>query len=120
MEMPRKLVLDQGTIESILLPHGPVNVLGLLFTEASSGARLCYYTDCARVADDAVALASRADVVVLDALRPTPHPSHMSIDQAIEAAQRIGGKQTYFTHMTYQIDHDIAQEQLPEGIHYAW
>lgn len=118
--MPSRLELEQGIIEATLLPHGAVEVLGVVFTERSSGKRLAYYTDCARVTDEAEELARNCDVVVLDALRPSPHPTHMSIAQALEAAQRIGGRETYFTHMTFQIDHDVDQPKLPPNIYFAW
>ena len=76
-EMPRLLELEQGTIETTLLPHGSVEVLALVFTERSSGKRLSYYTDCAKVTKAAEELARGSDVAVLDALRPSPHPTHM-------------------------------------------
>ena len=119
-EMPRVLELPQGRIEMTILPHGPVQTMGLVFTEASSGRKLAYYTDCLTVTDEAAALAAGADVAVLDALRPRPHPTHMNTAAALEAARRIGAGRTYFTHMTFDIDHDAAQKTLPPGIEYAW
>jgi phosphoribosyl 1,2-cyclic phosphate phosphodiesterase len=119
-EMPRRLDLPQGLIETTLLPHGPLQTLGLVFTEASSGRRIAYYTDCLAVTEEATALARRADIAVLDALRPRAHPTHMNTEQALEAAARIGADRTYFTHMTYEIDHESAQKELPEGVFYAW
>ncbi len=118
--MPPTLELPQGRIEHTLLPHGRVQVLGLLFTEASSGARLAYYTDCAAVPPAAEQLARGADIAVLDGLRPRPHPTHMSIPDALAAAARIGARRTYLTHMTLDIDHDPAQSLLPDNIYYAW
>lgn len=119
-QMPSILELPQGTVQSVLLPHGPMQVLGLVFTEKSSGKRIAYYTDCASIDPEAEDLARGADIVVLDALRPVPHPTHMSIPQAIDAAQRIKASQTCFTHMTFQVDHDIAQANLPPGMLFAW
>src|SRR5688572_472941 len=75
VSMPEVLELPQGTIRSTLLPHGGVNTLGLVFEERSSGKKFVYYTDCKRVPREAMALARGADVVVLDGLRSTPHPS---------------------------------------------
>ncbi|PTY06549.1 MBL fold metallo-hydrolase [Opitutaceae bacterium EW11] len=115
-EMPGKLELPQGTIESTLLPHGGVNTLGLVFTERSSGRRFAYYTDCKRVPREAVELARTANVVVLDGLRPEPHPTHMSISEAISAAHEIGAPLTYLTHTTHAVDYQPTCDSLPKGI----
>jgi phosphoribosyl 1,2-cyclic phosphate phosphodiesterase len=115
-QMPERLELPQGTIESSLLPHGGLNTLGLVFTERSSGRRFVYYTDCKRVPPEAVALAQDADVVVLDGLRDEEHPSHMNLEEAVQAARRIGAPITYLTHMTHFLDHEATCARLPEGI----
>jgi phosphoribosyl 1,2-cyclic phosphate phosphodiesterase len=120
IELPPRLELPQGTIQSTLLPHGGLNTLGLIFTERSSGKRFVYYTDCKRVPHDAVELARGADVVVLDGLRPDPHPSHMSIPEAVAVAQEIGAPQTYLTHMTHSSDQTTADAALPAGIRLAY
>lgn len=119
-EMPTLLELPEGKIAMTLLPHGPVRTMGLVFTEKSSGRRLAYYTDCLTVPEEAEELARGVDVAVLDALRPRPHPTHMNTPMAIGAAQRIGAKRTYFTHMTFDIDHEQSGKALPPGIEYAW
>jgi phosphoribosyl 1,2-cyclic phosphate phosphodiesterase len=118
--MPEVLDLPQGTITSTLLPHGGVNTLGLIFVERSSGRKLVYYTDCKRVPREAVALARGADVVVLDGLRPQPHPSHMTIDEAVAVAQEIGAPASYLTHLTHLSDHGETDRQLPAGISLAY
>lgn len=118
--MPEVLDLPQGTITSTLLPHGGVNTLGLIFVERSSGRKLVYYTDCKRVPREAVALARGADVVVLDGLRPQPHPSHMTIDEAVAVAQEIGAPASYLTHLTHLRDHGETDRQLPSGISLAY
>jgi phosphoribosyl 1,2-cyclic phosphate phosphodiesterase len=114
--MPAALELPQGTIQSTLLPHGGLNTLGLVFTERSSGKRFAYYTDCKRVPREAVELARGADVVVLDGLRPLPHPSHMSIEEAVEVAKEIGARETWLTHLTHLSDHAALAASLAPGI----
>ena len=119
-QMPSLLELPQGSIASTLLPHGGVNTLGLIFTERSSGKKFTYYTDCKSVTLEARELAMGSDVVVLDGLRPEPHPSHMSVYEAITAAQEIGAPQTYLTHITHFMDHESWSAELPEGIAFAY
>ena len=119
-ELPSLLELPQGTIQSTFLPHGGVNTLGLVFTERSSGKKLVYYTDCKRVPSEAVALARGADLVVLDGLRPLPHPSHLSIPEAVAVAQEIAAPRTLLTHLTHLSDHALLTAELPAGIEPAF
>jgi len=118
-EMPGVLELPQGTIASTLLPHGGINTLGLVFTERSSGKTFAYYTDCKRIPREAVTLARKAGVVVLDGLRPDPHPSHMSVSEALAAAAEIGAPRTYLTHITHLMEHAEWETKLPEGVAFA-
>jgi len=119
-EMPPVLDLPQGTIRSTLLPHGGVDTLGLIFTERSSGKKFTYYTDCKSVPREAIEFARGADVVVLDGLRPLPHPSHMSIDEAVAVAQEIAASRTLLTHLTHLNDHAELATALPAGIEPAY
>lgn len=118
--MPPVLDLPQGTIHATLLPHGGVNTLGLIFTERSSGKKFAYYTDNKRLPHEAIALARGADAVVLDGLRPLPHPTHMSIPEALEVAREIGAKQTWLTHLTHLNDHATTEAELPPGVRLAY
>jgi phosphoribosyl 1,2-cyclic phosphate phosphodiesterase len=118
--MPPMLELPQGTIQSTLLPHGGLNTLGLVFTERSGGKKFAYYTDCKRVPHEAVALARGADAVVLDGLRPQPHPSHMSVDEAVAAAREIAAPATWLTHLTHMTDHAELEASLPAGVRVAY
>lgn len=119
-DMPPVLDLPQGTIHATRLPHGPLDTLGLVFTERSSGRRFVYYTDCKSIPADALALARGADAAVLDGLRPLPHPSHMSISEAVAMAQEIGARQTWLTHLTHLNDHAELEATLPAGINVAY
>jgi phosphoribosyl 1,2-cyclic phosphate phosphodiesterase len=113
--MPPLLETPQGTIASTLLPHGDAQTIGLVFTERSSGRRFAYYTDCKLLPPDAVELARGADAAILDGLRPLPHPSHMSIDEAVAAGRAIGARRTWLTHLTHLTDHGPAEALLPGG-----
>ena len=118
--LPPVLELPQGTVHSTLLPHGPIQTLGLVFTEKSTGRKFTYYTDCKRVPDEAMALASGSDVVVLDGLRPNEHASHMTVAEAVAVAQTLNAPQTYLTHMTHQLEHGADGAKLPPHIGFAY
>jgi phosphoribosyl 1,2-cyclic phosphate phosphodiesterase len=119
-DMPAVMELPQGTVRSALLPHGGTKTLGLVFTEKSSGARFAYYTDCKALTPEAADLARGADAVILDGLRPLPHPSHLSIGEAVEAGLSLGAKQVWLTHLTHLTDHGPAEGELPKGIALAY
>ena len=118
--MPDRLELSGGWIDATHLPHGSIEVLGLVFTEKQSGKRLAYYTDCKRLTEQAYRLAEGVDVLVIDGLRPSPHPTHMNIEEAVAAAQQIKAAQTYLTHMTYFVDYEKTSAELPDGIALAY
>lgn len=120
VSMPARLDLPQGTIESTLLPHGGVHTLGLVFTERSSGRKFVYYTDCKQVPPEAVVLARGAQAVVLDGLRPDPHPTHQSIAEAVVVAKEIGAPRTWLTHLTHLSDHAATEEGLPADVRLAY
>jgi phosphoribosyl 1,2-cyclic phosphate phosphodiesterase len=115
-EMPPLLETPGGTIRSVLLPHGSLLVLGLVFEEKSSGKKFAYYTDCKLVGPEERDLARGSAVLALDSLRPEPHASHMSIEEAIETALSIDAGQTYFIHLTHAVGHADYERKLPPRV----
>ena len=114
-EITGPFAIGDVTIRAFPLPHGSITTLGLVM-EHGGRRRLAYFSDCKEVTDDALEAARGADVVVLDALRKEPHPTHMCLDEALTAARRIGAGRTYFTHMTHDYDHDADQAEMPDGV----
>ncbi len=119
-DMPPILDLGVGTITAVMLPHGRVEVLGLVFEERESGAKLAYFTDCKEVVPEARKLAADARIVVLDGLRQESHPTHMSIDEACVAAKAIGAPETYLIHLTHTVDHGPVEADLPATVRLAY
>lgn len=104
-----------ATITPIRLHHGPrFKVLGFRV------GNVAYCTDTNEIPDESWPLLQDLDVLILDALRREPHATHYSLDQAIEVAEKLAPKQTYFTHICHDLDHDPVDQQLPDGINLAY
>ncbi len=101
-------------IAPIPIFHGTRPILGLRL-----GA-FAYLTDCSRIPDASWPLLEGLDVLVLDALRDRPHPTHFSLAEAIEAAHRIGARRTWFTHMSHDLGHAVTCARLPAGMELAY
>ena len=104
----------RSEIVPVPLMHGTRPILGLRI------GRFAYLTDCNHIPDASWPLLEDLDVLVLDALREKPHPTHFSIAEAVEAARRIGAARTYFTHMTHDLPHAATCERLPGGMELAY
>ena len=102
------------SIMPFLLWHGQLAVTGFRIDD------FVYATDCNRIPDESFAVMKNATYLFLDALRPRPHNTHFSISQAVEAAQIIDAKQTYFIHMSHDVDYQTDNPSLPANISYAF
>lgn len=94
--------------------HGPWEV------NAYRIGTFAYVTDCNGISDESLRALEGVQVLVLDALRPRPHPTHFSLDQAIAMSKRIGAAQTYFTHIGHEMGHEETTSRLPAGIGLAY
>lgn len=94
----------------LALPHGKHPVFGYRV------GPVAYLTDVKTIPDDAAAALVGLEVLVLNALLPRPHPLHLSIPEAVAAAQRIGARRTFFTHLTHEFTHAQLAATLPAGI----
>jgi phosphoribosyl 1,2-cyclic phosphate phosphodiesterase len=105
-----------GRAEIIPVPivHGTRRVLGLRV------GGFAYLTDCSEIPGPSWRLLDGLDVLVLDALRERPHPTHFNLEAAVEAAGRIGARRTYFTHMTHDLRHAPTCARLPPGMELAY
>ena len=90
--------------------HGHLRVYGYRF------GSLAYITDVKSIAEAERNRLRGLDVLALNALWWRPHPTHLSIPEAVETAQALGARRTYLTHLTHETGHAELAGQLPEGI----
>ncbi len=101
-------------VTAVPVPHGRLTVYGFRF-----GRELAYVTDCHEVPESAQDLLRGVTVLVLDAVRRRPHPTHLSVDQAVAMAGRVGAPLTLLTHMCHEIDHGATEAELPSQVRLA-
>ncbi len=105
-----------GDVDAVPVPlfHGKRPILGYRF-----GA-MAYLTDCSHIPDSSWPLLEGLDLLILNALRVRPHPTHFSLDEAVAAATRIGAPRTFFTHMCHDLRHAPTDAVLPSGMALAY
>jgi phosphoribosyl 1,2-cyclic phosphate phosphodiesterase len=100
---------------ALALPHGTSSMV--------FGYRvgpIAYITDVKEIPEDLAPRLSGLEVLVLNALLERPHPLHLSIPEAVAAAQRIGARRTLLTHLTHDTMHAALAARLPAGIEPAY
>jgi phosphoribosyl 1,2-cyclic phosphate phosphodiesterase len=101
-------------VQPVPLLHGRRPILGFRF------GTFAYLTDCNAIPDASWPLLGDLDVLVLDALRHRPHPTHYSVSEAIAVVERLQPKRTYFTHICHDLPHEATNRSLPGGVELAY
>ncbi len=94
--------------------HGGTPVLGYRI------GRMCYVTDAKAIPPRARAAMQGLDVLVLNALFEQPHPTHLSIDEAVAVGREVGAKRVFLTHLTHRYAHQALERRLPPGVQPAY
>ncbi len=110
--------LNGLTIEPVYVPHGPMKAYGYVLRE--EGRSLGYFPDCSKVDDALAGSLAGLDIMILDALRKTPHLTHLNLEESIDALQRIGAKRSFITHLSHELEYTEISETLPAGIEMAY
>lgn len=93
--------------------HGPTTIVGYRFGSAA------YLTDLNEIPETSLPLLQDLDILILDALRRQPHPSHAHVDKAIQLVELIRPKRAFFTHISHDLDHISTNNTLPAPIQLA-
>jgi phosphoribosyl 1,2-cyclic phosphate phosphodiesterase len=104
--------IGSATLTPLPVPHGKMTTLGFL-VEDRDGGRFAYITDVKEVPPPIEALVSGVPLLILGALRHTPHPSHMTVAESVETVKRIQPMCAYFVHTTHELDYTETNKKLP-------
>ncbi|MEM0983432.1 MAG: MBL fold metallo-hydrolase [Planctomycetota bacterium] len=120
-------------ITPIELLHGRLPILGFRFDVASRGLfaggagdpdgsilPFAYCTDVSAIPPDTWPYLDGLEVLVLDALRRRKHPTHFTLDQSVNVAERVGAGKTFFVHMNHELVHAEVEAELPENVRLAY
>ena len=108
------LVIGDLTVTPLELDHGRRTILGYRI------GGLAYLTDVKAVPNETLECLNDLEVLVVSALLDRSHPTHFSIGEAVEFANRVGAERTLLTHLTHRHTHAEFLERLPDGIEPAY
>lgn len=101
-------------VSPVKIFHGERPILGFRV-----GA-FAYLTDCSGIPDESWSLLRGLDVLVIDALRHRPHPTHYSVAQALDVIARLTPQRAFFTHICHDLPHAATNATLPHGVRLAY
>ena len=101
-------------ITPIPMRHGRGTTLGYRFGDVA------YCTDVNEIPASSMELLRGLDVLILDGLRHRPHPTHFSLEEAVETARQLSPRRTFFTHIAHDLEHEATNASLPPGMELAY
>lgn len=105
-----RIRIGDAEVLPLIVPHGTLSVL------AYRVGPIAYVTDAKRIPDAVVEALRGVELLVVNALFRTEHPTHLSLPEAVDVAQRIGAPRTLLTHLTHDNRHADLEAELPPGI----
>jgi phosphoribosyl 1,2-cyclic phosphate phosphodiesterase len=94
--------------------HGNLPIMAFRFRDTA------YVTDVSEIPESSISLLSGLDVLILDALRHKPHPTHLSLTQALAMVERLRPKRAFFTHIAHELGHEQTNSILPPHVRLAY
>jgi phosphoribosyl 1,2-cyclic phosphate phosphodiesterase len=103
-----------ATFQRIPVTHGRETITGFRFGSAA------YLTDMSDLPPESLPLLQNLDILILDALRHDPHPSHSHLAKSIAFVEQLQPRRAFFTHMSHDLDHAATEALLPPHIRLAY
>jgi len=101
-------------VRPIRLMHGKLPLLGFRINDVA------YCTDVSLVPEESMSLLEGLDTLVIDALRDHPHPTHLSVSQALAVIERLKPRRAYFTHVSHSLEYEATNARLPENVELSY
>ena len=112
--LPDRVNIHAAEFICVPVKHGEMEIAGFRFGDTA------YLTDVSEIPESSFALLEGLNTLVLPSLRHNPHPSHATLKQAVEWAERIGARQTWLTHIAHELGHEVTNRMLPPGVALAY
>jgi phosphoribosyl 1,2-cyclic phosphate phosphodiesterase len=106
--------LFRGRFEPLTVIHGETPILGFRFGSAA------YLTDHSEVPPQTIDRLRGLDVLFLDALRYTPHPTHSTVEKSLKIVEAVSPQRTLFTHICHDLEHEATNATLQPGVELAY
>jgi len=94
--------------------HGQLPVLGFRFDDVA------YVTDFSQIPVSTSTLLEGLEVLILDALRHHPHPTHSTVEQSLAWVERLKPRQAFFTHIAHELGHEQTNAAMPRHVRLAY
>ena len=115
IEPGQRFSINHTEILPLRVMHGRLPILGYRI------GQLGYITDMLTMPEESFEQLAGIDVLIVNALRIAPHPTHQNLEEALAVARRIQAKETYFIHMSHDMGlHAEVERKLPDNIHLAF
>ena len=116
--LTQSVYVDECKVTPLPVSHGKDTIYGYLVE--GDGKRLAYIPDCNGIPETTFQLLENLDVMILDGLRPNPHPTHFTISECVEQLRLINAKQSFVVHLTHQSEHHDLQARLGNAVTVPW
>lgn len=102
-----------ATFLRIPVTHGKASITGYRFGAAA------YLTDLSDLPAESVPLLANLDILIVDALRREPHPTHSHLEKSVQLVQQLAPQRAFFTHISHDLEHDEVNAELPPNVRLA-
>jgi phosphoribosyl 1,2-cyclic phosphate phosphodiesterase len=112
--MPAELAVEEVRVTPVKLLHGRAQILGFRFNDAA------YLTDCSGMPAESMEQLKGLKLLIIDALRYRPHPTHFNLEGALEVIDKLGPDLALLTHLSHDFDHEKAESGLPPNVRLSY